>query len=115
MALVEINVTRYSNVPLDPTTFSIDPPYMLLQWYKYHAETATSIQVVLECYRTIVTNQLIMEWAKRGQRLELYKLLSTSSFDYRWVYNVRESDSSAGPLKVPSAVTSHKSRKWTGN
>ena len=43
---------------------------------------------------TIASSQVVLE---RGQRPELYiGLLSSSSIDYWWVYNVCESDTSAG-------------------
>ena len=46
------------------------------EMYKYHSdiEKATSSQVVLECYH-IVSGQLIIELANRGQGPELYKFI----------------------------------------
>ena len=71
-----------------------------------HKETATSSQVVLEYYR-IVSGQLIMESSKVDNDQNCISLLSSSSIYFWWVYNVCESDTSAGDLGTFCCNESH--------
>ena len=83
--------------------------YMLMKWYYIpfrKNKAATSRQVVLECY-CIVSDQLIMEQARRGQRPELCKFIILFKYWLLGVYNVCESDTNANGLKIPFAVTIH--------